>query len=104
MILRRLIKTLTWRGLGSGATFLVAWIITGQVVISGTIAAIQIVVNTVLYYAHEWLWDQVPRPCQSTAVLNQSAGVQPDPIESRPSCAESPAGAPSKTAQSTQDL
>ena len=84
MILRRLIKTLTWRGLGSGATFLVAWIITGQVVISGTIAAIQIVVNTVLYYAHEWLWDQVPRPCQSTAVLNQSAGVQPDPIESRP--------------------
>jgi len=55
---RRLLKTLTWRMVGSGATFAIAWAATGHVAVSGTIAVVQILVNTVLYYAHELAWDR----------------------------------------------
>jgi uncharacterized membrane protein len=54
---RSLIETLTWRLTGSGATFLIAWLISGSWSIAGSIAVIQIVANTVLYYLHERLWN-----------------------------------------------
>lgn len=57
--LRSLIKTLTWRVTGSGATFVISWIIAGSWTIAGTIALIQIVANTVLYYCHERVWNIV---------------------------------------------
>ena len=56
---RSLIKTLTWRFTGSGATFLISWMISGSWSVAGTIAAIQIVANTVLYYLHERAWNIV---------------------------------------------
>ena len=56
---RSVIKTLTWRITGSFATFLIAWIIGGNLAVAGTIAAIQIVANTVLYYLHERVWNLV---------------------------------------------
>jgi len=53
------VKTLTWRVTGSFATFLRAWIIGGNLAVAGTIAVIQIVANTVLYYLHERVWNLV---------------------------------------------
>jgi uncharacterized membrane protein len=49
----------TWRVTGSFATFLIAWAIGGNLAMAGTIAVIQIVANTVLYYAHERAWNLV---------------------------------------------
>jgi len=56
---RSLAKTLTWRVTGSGATFLISWLISGDLHVAGSIAVIQIVANTVLYYVHERTWDIV---------------------------------------------
>jgi uncharacterized membrane protein len=56
---RSLIKTLTWRITGSGATFLISWLISGSWTVAGSIAMVQIVANTVLYYAHERAWNLV---------------------------------------------
>ena len=56
---RSLIKTLTWRLTGSGATFVISWAISGSWSVAGIIALIQIVANTVLYYFHERVWDIV---------------------------------------------
>ena len=56
---RSLLKTLSWRITGSGATFLISWLIAGNFAMAGTIAAIQLVVNTVLYFFHERIWNQV---------------------------------------------
>ena len=56
---RSVIKTLTWRVTGSFATFLIAWIIGGDLGIASTIAVIQIVANTLLYYFHERVWNLV---------------------------------------------
>ena len=57
--LRSVVKTVTWRVTGSFATFLIAWIIGGNLAVAGTIAVIQIMANTVLYYVHERVWNVV---------------------------------------------
>ena len=50
---------MTWRVTGSFATFLIAWIIGGNLAVAGTIAVVQIIANTLLYYLHERLWDRI---------------------------------------------
>lgn len=56
---RSLTKTVTWRVTGSGATFLIAFLISGTWQLAGTIAVIQLVANTALYYVHERLWARI---------------------------------------------
>lgn len=56
---RSIVKTITWRVTGSGATFLIAFLAVGDISISGTIALIQLVLNTILYYIHERIWNKV---------------------------------------------
>ena len=56
---RSLTKTITWRVTGSGATFLIAFLISGTWQLAGTIAIIQLVANTVLYYVHERFWARI---------------------------------------------
>lgn len=54
---RSIVKTITWRLTGSGATFLISYLMIGNFSIAGTIAIIQMTSNTVLYYMHERIWN-----------------------------------------------
>ena len=56
---RSLTKTITWRVTGSGATFLIAFLISGTWQLASTIAVIQLVSNTALYYVHERVWARI---------------------------------------------
>ena len=56
---RSLVKTITWRITGSGATFLISYVISGNLTIAGTIAVIQVVANTLLYFIHERVWNRI---------------------------------------------
>lgn len=56
---RSLAKTISWRLTGSGATFLISYIISGNFAVAGSIAVVQVVANTLLYYAHERLWNKI---------------------------------------------
>lgn len=56
---RSLLKTISWRVTGSGATFCVAYLISGNFAMSGTIAIIQLTINTILYYIHERIWNKI---------------------------------------------
>jgi uncharacterized membrane protein len=56
---RSLIKTITWRMTGSTATFGISYLISGNFVIAGTIAIIQLVANTILYFIHERIWNKI---------------------------------------------
>lgn len=56
---RSVIKTLTWRILASLDTFIIAWIITGDVLAGASIAGIEIVTKIVFYYLHERAWSHV---------------------------------------------
>lgn len=56
---RSLVKTISWRITGSGATFGISYLISGNFVIAGSIASIQLVTNTVLYFIHERIWNRI---------------------------------------------
>ena len=56
---RSLVKTITWRITGSSATFLISYLISGNLTIAGTIAVIQVVANTLLYFIHERMWNRI---------------------------------------------
>lgn len=58
--MRTLIKTLTWRLVGSTSTFVISYVVTGQLVIATGIAIAQMIVNTILYYIHETVWNKIP--------------------------------------------
>ncbi len=56
---RSLAKTISWRITGSFATFLISFLVTGDLTFAGKIAIIQITANTILYYLHERIWNKV---------------------------------------------
>ena len=56
---RSLVKTISWRLTGSGATFLISYLIAGNFAVASTIAVIQLISNTVLYFVHERLWNRI---------------------------------------------
>jgi len=57
--MRTILKTLSWRVIGSTSTFLISYLITGQAFIATSIAIMQMIVNTILYYIHEVVWNKV---------------------------------------------
>lgn len=56
---RSLVKTVSWRITGSGATFAISYIISGNLAIASSIAITQIIANTILYFIHERVWNRV---------------------------------------------
>jgi uncharacterized membrane protein len=56
---RSLVKTISWRITGSSATFLIAYILTGNLSVAGVIGATQMITNTLLYYVHERIWNKI---------------------------------------------
>ena len=56
---RSLVKTISWRITGSSATFLISYLISGNLTVAGTIAIIQLTANTILYYIHERMWNKI---------------------------------------------
>jgi len=56
---RSIVKTISWRITGSSATFLIAYIMTGNFAIAGVIGVTQMISNTILYYLHERIWNRI---------------------------------------------
>ena len=56
-IVRSLVKTISWRLTGTFCTFLISFIILGDITTSSTIALIQLIFNTVMFYIHERIWN-----------------------------------------------
>jgi uncharacterized membrane protein len=56
---RSLVKTISWRLTGTGATFFISYLILGSFSVASTIAIIQLTTNTILYYLHERVWNRI---------------------------------------------
>jgi uncharacterized membrane protein len=56
-IVRSLVKTISWRLTGTFCTFLISFIILGDITASSTIALIQLIFNTIMFYIHERIWN-----------------------------------------------
>ena len=57
---RSLAKAVTWRFTATIDTFVISYIVTGKVVIAGTIAATEIFTKILIYYFHERAWALIP--------------------------------------------
>jgi uncharacterized membrane protein len=53
---RHLAKTITWRIIGTFDTFLLSWLISGNIKFGSQIALMELVTKMVLYYLHERAW------------------------------------------------
>jgi uncharacterized membrane protein len=56
---RSIVKTISWRVTGSSATFLIAYLLTGNFAVAGVIGITQMISNTILYYFHERIWNKI---------------------------------------------
>ena len=56
---RTIAKTLTWRITASLTTFVIAWILTGDMLIGLSISSIEAIAKIFLYYFHERIWNNI---------------------------------------------
>lgn len=56
---RSLAKAISWRITGTLDTFLISWLITGELALAGGIAATEVVTKIGLYWLHERAWNRV---------------------------------------------
>ncbi len=53
---RHLLKTISWRIIGTLDTMILSWIITGSLKIGMAIGGVEVITKMVLYYFHESAW------------------------------------------------
>ena len=53
---RHLLKTVSWRIIGTLDTMILSWIITGSLKIGMAIGGVEVITKMVLYYFHERAW------------------------------------------------
>lgn len=58
-IKRSLLKTISWRVIGTLDTILISWLITGAMTLALSIGTIELISKKVLYFFHERLWNQI---------------------------------------------
>ena len=56
---RTIVKTMTWRVTASLTTFLIAWILTGDLLIGATIGGIETIAKIFLYYFYDRIWNKI---------------------------------------------
>ncbi|TAI48555.1 DUF2061 domain-containing protein [Flagellimonas allohymeniacidonis] len=56
---RHLLKTITWRCIGTLDTVVISWIISGDPFIGFKIGAVEIITKMALYYLHERAWYRI---------------------------------------------
>tara|TARA_R110000824_G_scaffold241745_1_gene430506 strand:- start:131 stop:352 length:222 start_codon:yes stop_codon:yes gene_type:complete len=53
---RHILKTLTWRTVGTIDTVLLGWFVTGDPAVGMTIGSLEVFTKMLLYYTHERVW------------------------------------------------
>ncbi len=57
---RSVIKTISWRTLGTLDTMIISYFITGNLVMAASIGSIEVLTKILLYYLHERAWNKIP--------------------------------------------
>jgi len=58
-IKRSIVKTISWRAVGTIATVIISYIITGTMALAFSIGGIELVSKMVLYFFHERAWNNI---------------------------------------------
>ena len=57
--IRSVIKSISWRCVGTIDTIIISWIITGKVSMALTIGSIELITKMILYFFHERIWNVI---------------------------------------------
>lgn len=57
--LRSVVKSISWRIIGTLDTILISWVITGQLALAFSIGSVELVTKMVLYFFHERVWNSI---------------------------------------------
>jgi len=58
-IARHILKTITWRIVGTIDTILIGWVVSGDPMVGLTIGSFEIFTKMILYFIHERVWYKV---------------------------------------------
>jgi len=56
---RHILKTLTWRIVGTIDTILLGWLVSGNPMVGITIGSFEVVTKMILYFLHERMWYKI---------------------------------------------
>ena len=56
---KSVLKTITWRIAASVTTILIVWGVSGEWIIAGEVALLEILIKMLVYYVHERAWSRV---------------------------------------------
>jgi uncharacterized membrane protein len=59
--IKSLIKSVSWRIVGTIDTMIISYFITGKVTVAISIGSVEVITKTILYYFHERLWAHIHR-------------------------------------------
>jgi len=57
--IRSVVKSLSWRVIGTLDTILISWLVTGALTVAFSIGAIELLTKMVLYFFHERVWNAI---------------------------------------------
>lgn len=72
--IKSIMKSVSWRIIGTLDTMVISYIITGKVTIALSIGSVEVLTKTVLYYFHERLWAHIHKI--KLKLWNKSNGKQ----------------------------
>ena len=58
--MRSILKTISWRIVGTIDTIVISWILTGQIETALAIGSVELVTKMILYFGHERIWNLIP--------------------------------------------
>jgi len=56
---RSLAKAISWRVTGTVDTFLISWLITGEILLASGIALTEVLTKVFLFWVHERVWNNI---------------------------------------------
>ncbi|WP_196892575.1 DUF2061 domain-containing protein [Aureivirga marina] len=56
---RSLVKTISWRIVGTVDTIFISWLVTGTLSLAFSIGLIELVTKMTLYFFHERIWNKI---------------------------------------------
>lgn len=57
--LRSILKTVSWRIVGTVDTIAISWVLTGEIETALAIGSVELVTKMILYFGHERLWNMI---------------------------------------------
>lgn len=56
---RSIVKSITWRIVGTADTVIISWIVTGALTLAFSIGFVELLSKMLLYFVHERVWNKV---------------------------------------------